>query len=143
MPNRVYTAIYSEVLAPGFNFISTFQILSPGRELRIRSISLDWMITNPITNIKVPVGINTEQYLKLTVGNYLNDIANGFINITNPPDFNGRAIEIYEPTQLFFDSFFITNSLPFILQIQNNNAANDFINQVTIIVETEENPMYQ
>jgi len=144
--NNVYTAAYSFTLNAGLTFVSNFSIQSVGREIWIKSIAVDWNITDTITGIKIPWRTVTDQILTLIVGNFgLNpqQIAKSFRQTGGvPPAFSGNTFRISEPQQLKFDSFFVSNELPLSLQINNLNAASDRDHNISILIETQEKTMF-
>ena len=144
--NKVYTALYSFTLNSGLTFTSNFSIQSVGREISVRSISLDWQITNSVTGVKIPWRTVTDQVLNLIIGNFgltPVSIASSFKQTGGTaPSFNGTTFRISEPKQLIFNSFFVANELPFSLQINNLSAANNFGHDVSIMIETDEKTMF-
>lgn len=144
--NNVYTAAYSFTLNGGLTFVSNFSIQSVGREIWIKSIAVDWNITDTITGVKIPWRTVTDQILTLIVGDFgLNpqQIAKSFRQTGGtPPAFNGNTFRISEPQQLKFNSFFVSNELPLSLQINNLNAANARDHNISILIETQEKTMF-
>lgn len=147
MSNKVYTAAYSITLGAGLTFVSNFSIQSVGREISIKSISTDWRITDALTGAVLPWRTISDQIFTLIIGNFgLNpvQIASNFRQISGTaPAFNGNTFRITEPRQITFNSFFVPNELPLSLQINNLNVANDYVHDVSIIIETQEETMFR
>lgn len=142
MSNKVYTATWEETVNAGITYESNFNIDSPGKEIKIKSIALTWRIEEIATGILIPTDTTTDQRLYLMVGQANKKIASDFVYITGIPLYKADIIRIFKPMQYFFDSFFITNNLLFRLQINNLSAAQKK-HIVSLIVETEEKQMYQ
>lgn len=142
MSNIVYSATYDETVLNGIPFQSDFEILSPGRNIQLKSITLTHKIVNATLDTIYPLESNVDQFLWLLVGNYTNMIANAFSNISDPPSNAGNLMIITQPQQYFFDSFFINNRIPLTLYIRNGNAAGVRRHLVSIIIETTEKIIY-
>lgn len=53
-----------------------------------------------------------------------------------------RNVYIFEPAALHFDGFFASNELRFELNVTNSPAVDDIIHRISIIVETEEQTVF-
>jgi hypothetical protein len=53
-----------------------------------------------------------------------------------------RNIFIFEPASYHFDGFFMANELRFELNVTNSPAVDQIIHRITIIVDTEEQTMF-
>lgn len=141
MANRVYIASFNTTLTPASSVLnSQFRIESPGREIKIRSITVTWWMYDITAIALIPWRSNTTQNFLLRVNPVQPDIGYAFTPTggTAPQ----RNIFIFEPGTFHFDGFFCANELRFELNITNSPAANDIIHRVTIIVETEEQAMF-
>jgi hypothetical protein len=142
MANKVYACNYSQTLNAGATFQSTISILSVGRQIKIKSIALEWQFSNNTTGQYESPENTTTQAINLRLSPGAQSIAAPFVIGANPPLNNGNIINMYYPGQRLFDAFFITNTLDLILQIDNVSAADQYVHQVCIIIETEEKTMF-
>jgi len=79
--------------------------------------------------------------VQLTVANQTDRVTYSFASPAVLPAFMGNSIEIYEPGQYKFDSFFVVNRLDFNFWIFNNDpAAREY--WYSIIAETEEKTIF-
>lgn len=136
--NKVYSCNYSTLVNAGNTFVSTLLLQSVGRQIKIKSISLDWQMINNTTGQYISPEQNTTQGLRLTIDPGTTKIASPFIVGANPPTTNGTQLIMYIPGQKQFDCFFIVDNINLTLQIDNVSAADNYLHDVCIIVETEE-----
>jgi len=140
MSNKVYSGVWHNTLA--FNGVANidFSLQSVGREIKIKSIALTCDVFEP--------GL-TRRYDWQTMLSFLRlTIASGSESPTyafNGAGFAymGKNIEIYQPFQYFFDSFYIANKLDMNLFIVNCEGAGlnrEFWN--TVVIETEEKTIF-
>lgn len=143
--NRVFTANYALTIAAGATLTSNFSIQSVGREIQIRSITVDWQIMNTLTGAIIPWRSVTDQLLNLIIGNFgltPIQIGSAFLQTGGTgPAFNGNTFRITEPRQILFNSFFIANELPLSLQV-NNLAAAERDHNISVIIETSEKTLF-
>lgn len=140
---RIYTATFDWTLAAGAGNVSNFEINTPGRELKIKSITLDHYIATFPGLLRVPPEQNTTQRIQLAIGGPGQQVFASVFNNTGgiPANNNGNYYLISKPCQLIFDSFYIRNVLPLTLVLNNNGAA-IFVNVISVMVETEEKIIY-
>lgn len=145
MSNKVYTGAYNWSVAPGLTVSSNFSIRSTGKEIKLKSVTIDWHIEDA-AGLTVPWRTATQEFFSLGIGTLL--LTTGKIAYTftptggAPPYYNGSYFRITEPKQLIFDSFFIANELPFYVQISNLSGAFRTF-WLSIAAETEEKTMFQ
>lgn len=122
-----------------------FELLSPGRRIQIKSILLDWQCLDPATGNKIIWRDNPGVYMIFVIGDFgltASQLTKPFRRTGGAPFlFNGNVIWITEPKQVFFDSFYISNVIPFSFQVCNNTA-NPLTNAVTVVIETNEQAVY-
>jgi len=141
MSNRVYIASFNTTLTPATPVLnSTFRIESPGREIKIKSITVTWFMYNTTTLQVMPWRSQVTQSFLLRVNPLQPDIGYAFTPTggTVPQ----RNIYISEPAAYHFDGFFMANELRFELSIFNHPATENVIHRLSVIVETEEQTMF-
>lgn len=141
MSNRVYIASFNTTLTPATPVLdSIFRIESPGREIKIKSITVTWRMYDTTTLQILPWRVETTQSFILRVNPLQQDIGYAFTHTggTVPQ----RIINITEPASYHFDGFFIANELRLELSIFNHPATNNVIHMLSVIVETEEQTMF-
>jgi len=142
MSNKVYTAQWNLSIAAAGSATAGFNIQSVGREIKIKSITLEWYMAQNGVNTPIPWRTTTTESIVLYVGGFGNKFASSYDNLTGAlVASNGYQVVITEPKQLFFDSFFVPNNLQFSFVI-NNFAAFIVDHLVCITVETEEHTMF-
>jgi len=142
MSYKVYSAQWNLSIAAAGSATAGFNIQSVGREIKIKSITLEWYIAQNGVNTPIPWRSVVNQSIYLQVGGFANKFASAFDGLTGSlPSANGYYLVMTEPGQLFFDSFFVPNNLPLQFTINNFAAfiADHFVN---ITVETEEHTMF-
>lgn len=140
--NRVYCCNYSQTINAGASFVGNLQIQSVGRKMKIKSIALEWQFSNNTTGQFESPENTTTQAINLRIDPGTTKIASPFNIIANPPLNNGTTINLYYPGQRLFDSFFIVNDVLITLQIDNVSAADQYIHQACIVIETEEETIF-
>ena len=121
-PINVYSASWNLSIAAGGSAQAQFNIPAQGREFKIRSILIDWLIYHALT--VYPWRSNPDQMLTVQVGGFPEKIALPFdITAGSVPASNGQYLILSEPGQIFFNSFYCRNSLPFLININNMNVA--------------------
>jgi len=143
MSNKVYIASYNILLDnvnPALN--SAFLLQSVGREIKIRSISVTWRLFNETTGAVIPWRSCTNHTFTLRVNPLRPEVGNPFLPDTGTvPE---RNIYIFEPGTFYYDCFYMENELYFTLNVTNLIAATNNVRQnISIIIETEENTMFQ
>jgi len=142
---KLYTGTQDFVLAAGLVRTMTFGIQSPNRKIKIKSILLDWLVTDFLTAAVIPIETLTAEYLRLMVGDYpaASKIAENF---TQPAGFpwlqSGTQMWITRPGQYFFESTFQANAVPITMIVFNNSAAS-IRNWISLAIETVETNIYQ
>ena len=136
--NKVYTASFDQVVAPGANFNTAFELQSWNRTRKLKSISLDIQVRNNATLMILPIESNTTQdfYLQF-YAIPLSLYAEPFTDFTFPPLYNGNTIYITRPGQVFYDSFYLRHRAGFIFDYENRDAAITYRIRVTVTAETE------
>jgi len=140
----VYCATIDRTLIGGATAVLQFSINNPNRKLKIKSILLDWIAQETISNVIIPFAQNTYEYVRLTVGNYP---ASSKIGSDFTPDpiipftTSGTAFHMSKPGQYNFNSFFSANTIPFYF-ILNNTSAISIRNFVSLICEIEGKNIY-
>jgi len=143
MSRKVYDITFNFNNNSGASRTATFDIESPGREMKIKSILLNILCYQTVSNQIIPNKNNTTQFYYLVVGQAGNSIAYPFANLTGlVPSINGERFRITEPGQYFFDSFFASNNLGFALSVSNNEPVADCTYEIAIVVETEEKTVF-
>lgn len=144
MANKVYSVNWYRTINTLTNLQTTFNIQSPGRQIKLKSIlvNIDVLFVAPAVG-HAYLETTQEHTFFLSLGTAGQKIASA-VNVTGGTPINntGDQIRINKLGQYIFDSFFITNSIDFIFGISNFSAA-DVIYDASIIIETEENPIYQ
>lgn len=144
MGNKVYTATFSQVVAVGATWSSNLQILSPGRDLQIKSIFLDIRFTDNGSGRIIPWRYSSEQIITLIVGNFTDKMALPFVIAGGtPPAFNGNYLRKTDPGQINFDSFFVSELLPVNVQGSNLSAGTICVHDVTVTIEIAEKSTFQ
>jgi hypothetical protein len=136
MANKVYSGVWHNTLA--FNAVANidFSLQSVGRNIKIKSVALTLDVFEP--------GM-TRRYDWQTMLSFVRlTLASGSQSPTYPftglgYTYMGKNLEIYQPMQYFFDSFFIANQLDmnlFIVNCEGAGLTREF--WTTVIIETEE-----
>lgn len=141
MSNRIYTFTETVNIAAGLFSNYVFNIPANNRELKIKSITIDWYVHNNTTGRRVPLEQLTEAFMRLEVGSNVTgqNFSAQFIQTAGLPfTYNGNCIFLTLPCSLQFDSFIVTNILPFRLFLNNASAATQYLNYFSLLVEVEE-----
>lgn len=141
MADRVYTFCEAVNIAPGLFSNYDFNIAANNRELKIRSITFDWMLINNTTGKVVSFEQNVDVNLRIEIGSTVSgDNFSASYNQTAgmPFTYKGNMIVLSRPGQWQFNSFTVFNILPFRLRITNTSAANTMMSFVSLITEVEE-----
>lgn len=141
---KLYCATLDRTLLGGTLVLNTFDIVSPNRKLKIKSILFDWIAQEFVSGAFVPYEQNIHEAVKLSIGNYpaSSKIGNSFTNGPIPWTTSGTQIHISKPGQYTLNSFFSANNIPFSLQIENTSGI-VIRNFISITVEIEEKNIYQ
>jgi hypothetical protein len=140
---KVYTNTFDWEIAGADLMIATFEIGSAGREMKINSIGLNWLITNAVTGIPEPHNTHHQQKLILQVGTIGVQMSAPFSNYSIPPFFNGDIIYITERGQWLFSTFYVRNVLALQLEINNYVPAPSLMGHlVSIMFEVDERIIY-
>lgn len=122
-----------------------FMIQSPGRRIKIKSILTDWQLLETVSGKKIIWRDNPDIYMIFVIGDFgltTPQITKPFVRTGGAPFlFNGNVIWITEPKQVFFDSFYISNQIPFSFQVYNFSGIN-LDSFISCVIETEEAPVY-
>lgn len=127
------------MINPLVGYQERFNISANNRELKIRSITFDWWMKSSGNMIIDPI-LNQSQTLLLLVGSGVTGrfIAQPFTFTFNAPTLNACGFYITRPCHWRFESFSVTNILPFELDITNADPVNQFTHFISLIVEVEE-----
>jgi len=141
--NNVYTFLEGGLIVPGANWSGNWNIQRPSRELKIKSIWVDLFLRNQTTGNIIQFENNKEVNFQLRIGSLTENIAQPF-NIPAGVVFvrTGGHFYFTKPQQIIFDSFYIANQLDFDCVITNMSAANNYLQQMSLIVETQEKILY-
>jgi len=142
MANSIYTVSFEIALAPAGIWISQFDIFSAGRMMKIKNINLQRILFNTTAGTVIPEAQNTDIFSDLRVGLIPVKIGKTFIRIAGAA-FNdtGSYFRISKVGENHFDSFFISERLPFEM-VYENRGLNDIAVNVSLLVEVEENIKY-
>jgi len=141
MSNRIYTFCENVQINAGLFSNYAFNIPANNRELKIKSITLDWYVHNNTTGKRVPLEQCTDAFMRLEVGSNVTgeNFSSQFIQTSGMGfTYKGNCIFLTQPCSLQFDSFVVTNILPFRLFLNNSAAATNFMNYFSLLVEVEE-----
>lgn len=142
MANKVYIASFNATLntiTPALN--SSWVLQSPGREIRLKSVTLTWSIKELLNNYNVPWESCTDQNLLLRIGMFQPDIGYAVENIVGT--IPQRNIYISEPTVMHFNSFFVVNTMNFEINVTNLSVLNiPHQHSITILIETSEKTIF-
>lgn len=138
--NKVYSGTWHVSIPVGGWSDNNFLIQSVGREMKIKSIALFLAIYE--------IGLTARHdwrtmlsRIQLTTADQPERVCHSFNTGAVLPAYMGNSIEIYEPGQYKFDSFFVVNRLLFNMWIFNNDAT-DREFWYSIVVETEEKTIF-
>jgi hypothetical protein len=140
--NDVYSVHIRTAVAPGASYGNVFWLNNFNKQFKIKSISWDYKVRNSIGG-KVDEDLYS---MSLVVGDGLGaapKISKSFEAFTTPPitpavtDFNGTRFYIQKPKQLFFNSWFIENGIPFKVEIDSDELLNTYNFYWSLVVETE------
>lgn len=142
--NKIYTGQLIAGIAGVGALSGTFEILSPGRSLKIKSITVDFNVYDNITGRIVPFENLTQMQLLINVGGIAagdQGIAKMFNHIGGTP-FNstGKGFTISKPCQLQFDSFYTENRFPLTWQVTNYTG--DKIFMLSFLIEVQEQTLF-
>lgn len=146
MADRVYTMCETVTIAAGLFSFYDFNIAANNRELKIRSVTLDWHLINNTTGKVVPFEANTDVNLYLEIGSNVtgDNFSTPYTQTLGMPfTYRGNMFVISKPGQLLFNSFVVRNILPFRLRITNTSAASAYMSFVSIITEIEEKIIWE
>lgn len=141
MADKIYTFCENVTINAGLNVQYDFHIAANNRELKIRSITLDQYLINNTSGKRVPIEQNTELLFRLEVGSNVTgqNISTPFTQTAGPSFvYKGNCFFITKPGQWVFDSFIVTNILPFRMILTNTAAAINFYNAISLLIEVEE-----
>lgn len=144
MANKVYVANWgSPVLLPLDLAACNFRIFSPGRTMKVKSIQVQQNIFDVTANLFIPQEQNTVLYFLLTIGNAPQKIGSTFENIGGTPLVdNGISFRMLRAGPLYFDSFFVSETLLLSMQLSNQSVLNSIQSNMSFMVEVEENISY-
>lgn len=138
---KVYAIVFGYAVASGFGANTQFELQSNNREIKIKSIAINTQFT--AAGLIIPEESNTLIDWTLAIGSANTQIALPFVNIAGVvPISNGDRIYFYRSGQQLFDSFFVKNKAVFNLTCMNNSPDAASLS-FSIVVETEENIIYQ
>lgn len=141
--NKVYTMFgtHSPVNA-GANYNTTWDLFSPGRSIKIKSISWDLKLFNANTFQRISIrDSNSYVFHRLNIGTnataplgdvFQNFLPVGFMNYT------GQGLTFFDPGQRSFDCFYARNTIGFNFYIENHEAVINVAFEISVIAETEE-----
>lgn len=142
--NRIYSFVDNSGYPPGASLALDFAINSNNRELKIKSIMIEIGLVKAVGGKVIPWQQNTDIRCFLSVGQGAGgqQITSSFTFTVGDPTFKGTGLFFMNPGFYQFDSFFITNSLPFAIQIDNLSA--DIVQVYYMLsVEVIENIIWQ
>jgi hypothetical protein len=141
MANRVYSGYWEKTIAAAALFTAAFDIDSANREMKIKNIFWSLNITDSATGKRVDWMTTTDHLYSLYI--FANAAAMPFTYVSGQTfSDNGNYLITWNPGQIFFDSFFIKNNLSAQLNIRNKSAG-QVMYDTSVIIETEENIIYQ
>lgn len=134
--NKTYTINEAAFIPAGNNANFGFSIVSPGRDINIKSILIDISFYAAAPQAMIPITNNTifDWILELT-----NIDSLPFGNLSGPvPNTNGKNLQLYTNGQTFYDSLKGNNNIDFGLSMSNLSAATNYSARATIVIETFE-----
>ena len=138
--NSVYCGAIQQNFDTGESLFQNFEIFTAGRTLKIKSISLDIQIFDNITGKVIDFRDIGACLFYLKVGNNQKVIGKTFNNFV-PGAENGICFYLYQPQKIYYNSFFVSETLNFQINFVNI-AANLLTVNISLTVETEENINY-
>jgi hypothetical protein len=129
--NSVYTTrLFPSLL---FGAIGTYTLRIPlqQREAKLKSIFLDWQAFVTATNFPSPAA---DHFIQLGIGTG-NDVIARTMEVGGVVPFvTGQNFFIYRPSQVFFNSFYVSNQLEMSVTVRNASLVNCYYN-ISVVVE--------
>lgn len=145
MENKVYTGYAIRTLAAAGSAGGSQLIQAPGRKIKIKSVSLDWMRYNLTTGQIIPEAQNIEISHDVVFGwvaGMSTQISGAFTYSTGSQlTSTGGGFRISNNCNYHFNGFYVTNSLPVVWSMYNHSV-NQITVSLTIIVECEISVLY-
>lgn len=142
--NKIYTGQLGLSIVGVGAISGTFQLLSVGRSMKIKSITVDFNVFDNISSRIIPFERLTEAQLLINVGSILSSEGNIASPVNYPAavcfDTTGKGFNITRPCQLIFNSFYVENRLPITYQITNYIGNKTFM--LSFLIETEEKTIF-
>jgi hypothetical protein len=140
MENKVYTGYAIRTLGALGSAGGTQLIQAPGRKIKIRSVSIDWVRYNLTTSQMIPEAQNIQIAHDVIFGwvaGMSTQISGAFTYSSGSQlTSTGGGFRISKNCNYQFNGFYVTNSLPVVWSMYNNSADQITVS-VTIIVECE------
>ena len=136
--NKVHSIRFFPVVLPGVPFISTFDLNNNNVQFQVKSITLDWLIRDNVTNQIIPEAQN--DVIEITFGTAAGNTPNSLpmLNVLGTAAFiTGSNFWFHTKGQRIFDSFFLQNTLGLFVQLINRDPANAYQIYFTVITEIE------
>lgn len=140
MANKVYSGVWHNTLAFGAVANLDFTLQSVGRQIKIKSIALTLDVFEPGMTRRYDWQTMLS-FVRLTIADGPQSPTHSFVGAGYT--YTGKNIEIYQPFQYFFDSFYIANQLDmnlFIVNCEGAGLTREF--WTAIIIETEEDTIF-
>lgn len=137
---RIHTIVLGDSVAPAGSSNCIFDLSIPNRTAKVRSIYFDIRMANHNSPYDfLNRYTQTSQNMSLDLYAPTSNFAEAFSPQTNPGIVISTGIEflITAGSQMFFDSFFVRNSLRFSWSYSNNDASKTVDYRMSLVTEIE------
>ena len=140
--NNIYSVEMAlRSLAAGVGVDTAFDLVVPGKSFKLKSIFFDVRFREFVTGDLLNWYLNTTQDVQLEIGVFgaIPLFAKIFENFAPVPAFvnHGNAIVMHRPGQIFFDNWFISESMHFNYHSINYDLLLDYYHHLSIVAEIE------
>jgi len=136
--NQIFATDFT-LQVPVGGLACAFYLNNAGREFKLKSVTFDVKLTDTAGNY-LPWERNTTQDVELKIGvdGAIPLFAKCFEDHAPAPLFlrNGNLVTLYRPKQIFFENWFIANSIKFNYACVNNDLA-AYYHKVSVQAEIE------
>ena len=145
MSLKTFSLTSAEVVPGGTSLVRDFNLVNVNREMKIKSISWDFLTQDDVTGKIIPFELLTDSRIALIIGDANKKLCEAFTPVLPfAPLYNGGVFYLLRPQQVIFNSFFLTSDLPLRILIDNFITAGAVqINVIsTLVIETEQKILY-
>ena len=138
MNDKIFTTSFYVLCAPMAAAGNTFEINERGRQVRLKSVTIDWQIQdNNAPNM--PLNFNTQntQAAIFQVTSVFSPLGSFFQNFGAAPVDNGGFFAMHRPGQYYFDKLFFNENIFFGFTVGNYDALVNYLYYFHCVAEIE------